>query len=668
MPPKAGTAKPTGIKKSIIVPSKVYTKDSSSTIKPEDIEGVEETEITAQISVPTEGGWGWVVVAASFLTIFLLDGVYFTFGSIYHDMCDDLKVGESVVALVNSVAVAVYFMGGPLVSALINRFGFRAVCMTGSIISASALLCTYFVVDFVTILILYGLFGGFGACLCSMGSGLVVGFYFEKLRSLAMAISSIGSSIGIMIMFTVNSYIVKLAGWRLLVLMQSGLVGLIYFLAMTFRPLLSLTVTTVVDEPTRTVAYLPSLAAIKAAPSKTKREGVMPSAAERLFSAVSNAHFPTAAAVIGESTVPTPTQAGPSTAVASRLTLTAQGPQSGISRRQLKQVQSLISKSKSRVSVKDDNAEKAIEININIEEPIKRSVFQRLFHWEEHVPQARPMYRDDAFYDGRLDKLPAYQKSKMETAPEARTGLEYQMAVSRAVTAADLSEKRGVFTTAVRRILATMMDPKLLRRLSFILLCTSGFFTYLGYLVPYVFLPDRAKSEGIDPAHCSIFVSVIGFANALGRLTIGALAMKLNPVYLYMAVCLISGTAIISFNFSFNLYYVYVICILFGFHIASLSCVRSVVLVHLFGLDMLTNATGIMIMFQGLGSLISTPLSSILKNSFGYSVSFYVAGTLVLIGGIVLIPVKKLNEREKKKMSMKDVPPKQPTITTTKDQ
>ncbi|XP_021195976.3 monocarboxylate transporter 2 [Helicoverpa armigera] len=258
MPPKAGAAKPTGIKKSIIVPSKVYTKDSSSTIKPEDIEGVEETEITAQISVPTEGGWGWVVVAASFLTIFLLDGVYFTFGSIYHDMCDDLKVGESVVALVNSVAVAVYFMGGPLVSALINRFGFRAVCMTGSIISASALLCTYFVVDFVTILILYGLFGGFGACLCSMGSGLVVGFYFEKLRSLAMAISSIGSSIGIMIMFTVNSYIVKLAGWRLLVLMQSGLVGLIYFLAMTFRPLLSLTVTTVVDEPTRTVAYLPS--------------------------------------------------------------------------------------------------------------------------------------------------------------------------------------------------------------------------------------------------------------------------------------------------------------------------------------------------------------------------------------------------------------------------
>uniref|UniRef100_A0A2A4K316 Uncharacterized protein n=1 Tax=Heliothis virescens TaxID=7102 RepID=A0A2A4K316_HELVI len=316
MPPKATAAKPAGTKKSIIVPSKVYTKDSSSTTKPQDLEGIEEAEITAQISVPAEGGWGWVVVAASFLTIFVLDGVYFTFGSIFHDMCDDLKVGESLVALVNSVAVAVYFMGGPLVSALINRFGFRAVCMA--------------------------------------------------------------------------------------------------------------------------VAYLPSLAAIKASPSKTKREGVMPSAAERLFSAVSNAHFPTAAAVVGESTVPTPTQAGPSTAVASRLTLTAQGPQGGISRRQLKQVQSLISKSKSRVSVKDkeETGEITLEINANIEQPVKRSLMGRLFHWEEHVAQARPMYRDDAFYEGRLDKLPAYKQSMMETTPEARTGLEYQMAVSRAATAA----------------------------------------------------------------------------------------------------------------------------------------------------------------------------------------------------------------------------------------
>lgn len=649
-----------------VVQSAVYTKTD---VEPDNLEGVEETEITAQISLPPEGGWGWVVVAASFMIIFMLDGVFFTFGSIFHEMAVDLNVDTSLVALANSVAVAVYFMAGPVASAFINRFGFRAVCMSGAVICSIALFCTHFTSSFVIILLFYGLLGGFGACLACMASALIVGFYFEKLRSLAMSISSIGSSVGIMIMFSINAHIVKIAGWRVIMLLHSGLIGTIYFFAMTFRPVLSLTVTTTVatdkdtvTDPTLTVTYLPSLAAIKASPSSTNKEVV--SAAERLFSAVSNAHFPTAAAVVGDTVAEsTPTQAGPSTAATSRFTITAQGPQGGVSRRQLKQVQSIISKSRLNVREKEEHVEKQIEINIDVQSTPKKKWWQRLCHWEEHVSQARPMYRDDAFYEGRIDMLPAYKKSMMETSPGARTGLEYQMAVSRAVTAAELTEKRGFFTTAARRILATMLDPTLLKRVSFLLFCTSGFLMYLGYLVPYVFLPDRNKSVGISPEHCSLFVSVIGLANAFGRLIIGALAMKLNPVNLYLVVCLISGMAIIAFNFSFNVYYQYVICVLFGFHIASLGSMRSVVIVYLYGLEVLTNATGMMVMFQGLGSLISTPLSSIIEKKFGYTVSFYVAGVFVLLSGFVLIPVRTLNEREKKDI---DGPPK-PSTTPNKD-
>ncbi|XP_022830097.1 monocarboxylate transporter 4-like [Spodoptera litura] len=658
-------------KGTIVVPSKVHSKTGSTT-NPADLVGVEETEITAQISVPTEGGWGWVVVLASFLTIFVLDGIYFTFGSVLKEMTYDLAVDESLVALVNSIAVALYFVGGPLVSALINRFGFRAIAMTGSITSSMALLGTYFAADYMSILFLYGLVGGVGACLCSMPSGLIVGFYFERLRSLAMAISSTGSSLGIMVLFSVNTYIVNLAGWRVLMLFHSGLVASTYFFTMSFKPLLSLTVTTApitdtttaTTERTRTITYLPSLGTIKT-PSKTKKDEIKASAAERLFSAVSNAHFPTAAAVIGESVAVQQTdQAGqtgqigqPGTsyaAVPSRLIVTAQGPQSGMSKKQLKQVQSLVSKSRTSVPEKDkEGAAEKVELVI-LEKGKPQKWWQKLFHWEQHIAEARPMYRDDAFYEGPLDRLPVYQKSMMDTTPAERTGLEYQMAVTRAVTAADLGEKRGVYTSAVRRVLATMMDPKLLKRRSFLLLCSSGFFTYLGFLVPYVYLPDRNLQEGIDPTHCSLFISVMGFANACGRLVIGTIAMKVNPVNLYALVCLISGLAVIAFNFSFNLYYQYAICVLFGFHIASLSSMRSIVIVQLFGLDMLTNATGVMIMFQGVGSLISTPLSGVLKNQLGYDVSFYVAGIFVCMSGIVLVPASRLNDIEKERLKEKE--------------
>lgn len=52
----------------------------------------ESTEVTAQISVPHDGGWGWVVVLAAFWCIFILDGSVFTFGSVLKDMTDELGV------------------------------------------------------------------------------------------------------------------------------------------------------------------------------------------------------------------------------------------------------------------------------------------------------------------------------------------------------------------------------------------------------------------------------------------------------------------------------------------------------------------------------------------------------------------------------------------------
>ncbi|KAL0871838.1 hypothetical protein ABMA27_004313 [Loxostege sticticalis] len=636
--------KPTEPRKSILViPSRVVSR-------PDELEGGEETEIAAQITVPQEGGWGWVVVVAAFWCMFILDGVSFTFGSLLSDMVIDLKVSDSVVALINSVAVSLYFVAGPLASAFINRFGFRACAMSGSVICSFSLFISYFATNYAPLLIFYGIFAGLGYCLINMSAGLVVGFYFEKLRSLAIALATTGSSAGVMTMFPLNLYLVSLAGWRATTLLHTGMFGTIFYLGMTFRPLLSLTVVKTTDDPTRTVTYLPSLskAALQQTVSGVKLEGVRelkPTATERLFSAVSNANFPTAAAVVEEGVVASANQPGPSTGAVSRITLTAHGPQGGVSERHLKQVKSIISKTSIQ-----DRQKRNIELTVQVDEaPKKRGCWARLCHWEEHVPQSRPLYRDDAFYSGKVENLPAYQKSMMDTTSEAKTGLEYQMAVSRAVTAGDLREKRGVCTTAVRRVLATMMDPKLLKRCSFLLLAFSGFLVFIGFLVPYVFLKDRNSSAGLEESHCALFITVIGFANAVGRLMLGALAVKFDPIKLYAIACFLGGVSTMLSDITYNVYYQYGYCFVFGFFVGSLSCLRSLVIVTLYGLDNLTNATGMMLLFQGFGSLLSTPLAGLLKNYFGYRVSFIVAGAFMVIGALILIPVGKIKEREENK-------------------
>lgn len=635
-----GTAKQTDPKKSILViPSRIVSR-------PDEREGGEETEIAAQISVPQEGGWGWMVVFASFWCMFILDGVTFTFGSLLTDMTQDLGVTQSLVALINSVAVALYFVAAPLASALINRWGFRACAMTGSVTCSFSLFFSYFCTNYATLVIFYGFFAGLGYCLINMAAGLVVGFYFEKLRALAIALAISGSSGGIMTLFPLNTYLVSLSGWRSVTLLHSGLFGTIFFLGMAYRPLLSFTVVKTTDDPTRTVTYLPNLSKAAVATGTatgTKAEGLKPTVTERLFSAVSNANFPTAAAVVDDNLISTATQPGPSTGAVSRLTLTAHNPQGTVSRRQLKQVQSIIS----RASSVHDKQKNNVEITIHMEKKEKKpGCCGHLCTWEEHVPQSRPLYRDDAFFDGKIEKLPQYQKSMLDTSAEAKTGLEYQMAVSRAVTAGDLEEKRGVFTTAVRRVLATMMDPKLLKRRSFLLISGSGFLCYIGFLVPYVFLKDRNSSAGVDPVHCTWFNTVLGFGNAVGRLVIGALAVKYNPLKLYSFACFAGGVSTILSDISYSIYYQYGYCLVFGFFISSLGTLRSLFLVPLYGLDRLTNATGMMLMFQGFGSLLSTPIAGVLKDKFNYRVSFIVAGIFLVLSSIMLLPVQKFTDKE----------------------
>lgn len=614
----------------------------------------EEKEITAQISLPEEGGWGWVVMVTSFISICFLDGVIFSYGSLFADIRDDLSVEESLVALINSVLFALCFTAGPIASAIINRYGFRECTMIGSVICSIGLLISYFAPNYGVLLVFYGIVNGFGACLINLASNLVVGFYFEKLRSLVLAISGSGSSAGIMILNYLTTYMTARAGWRVSTLFHAGLYGIIYFLGMTYRPLVTLTVVkTTEEDPTRTITYLPNVSKQKSGGAPTTQNDAL-SGAERLFNAVSNSRFPTAATAVDEGVLAPGTQqekrvqdkqqAGPSTVSTTKLKLTAHSP-SGINHRQMKSLQNIASRSHLQDK---SNKNVPMEVSLEIQPSKKRRWWERFCPWEENLAESRPMYRDDAFYGGKIEDLPVYRKSVIEIPKEERTGLEYQLAVTRTVEVEDLGDRTGLCTTAFKRILVSMIDVKLLRRFSFMLLCISALCTYLGFLVPYVFLIERNKFEGIAPEHCSMLISVIGFTNLVGRLILGAVACKIDPLKIYSIACVISGVATMAFNFSFTLYYQYACGSIFGFFIASLASLRSMVLVKLYGIEMLTNATGLMVVFQGIGSLISTPLATLIKANFGFDGAFYLAGIFIVISGLTLIPVQLLVNSENK--------------------
>lgn len=80
-----------------------------------DGEGDEPLTMTTYMVVPPDGGWGWVVVAASFMCNLVVDGIIFTFGMLQSYLIKEWPaVAESEVALVGSLQTGFYLMAGTL--------------------------------------------------------------------------------------------------------------------------------------------------------------------------------------------------------------------------------------------------------------------------------------------------------------------------------------------------------------------------------------------------------------------------------------------------------------------------------------------------------------------------------------------------------------------------
>ena len=73
------------------------------------------TTVPTNIAVPPDGGWGWVVVAASFFCNFVVDGITYSFGIFLSVLVDDLKESKAKVSLIISLMSGCYLIAGMIV-------------------------------------------------------------------------------------------------------------------------------------------------------------------------------------------------------------------------------------------------------------------------------------------------------------------------------------------------------------------------------------------------------------------------------------------------------------------------------------------------------------------------------------------------------------------------
>ena len=164
---------------------------------------------------PETGGWyGWLVVAASFTCVCVLDGVGYSYGIFLQPLLQEFDQGRGILSIAGSLQVGVYGLSSPLVSRLVERWGERKVAMLGALVSCLGLLLASLAQGIKTLLLCYSLVTGLGFGLMYLPSVVIPSKYFTTRRSLATGVVLCAAGVGTFLLAPLSQTLLDTWGWR----------------------------------------------------------------------------------------------------------------------------------------------------------------------------------------------------------------------------------------------------------------------------------------------------------------------------------------------------------------------------------------------------------------------------------------------------------------------
>ncbi|XP_069688368.1 monocarboxylate transporter 13 isoform X2 [Periplaneta americana] len=599
---------------------------------------------------PPDGGWGWVVVFASFMIHIVTDGVTYSFGVLYVEFLHYFKEGKGATAWIASILVGVTLCSGPVSSSFVNKYGCRAVTIAGSILGAVCLILSVFAQNVLTLYFTIGLGTGFGFGLIYLPAIVSVTCYFEKYRSLATGIAVCGSGLGTFIFAPLTEHLVAEYGWRGAVLIIAALVLNCVILGALFRPVPD-------GRPSRSA----SCGALAPHPCDA--------ATNLLNGSERDLHQP----VERDSLVlHRPRSIGHLTVACPKPSHKPHGTGSDVARLALSQPV-LLTAAESR--------------------------FKPTFGSQSLRKSSGIMYRRDIFYRGSVHNIPYHRKRRrsctwpgrkaLGLSPGSITFFKQKLPVVshpskrgechlvrpgsnpgllHGEESKELIEMNGVkprqeqseeeeesgsttmcgcvpCSKETKDTLTEMLDFSLLQDPVFILFTVSNFCTSVGFNIPYVYLVAQAEERDIPTDKASLLLAVIGIANLVGRIILGYVSDKpwINRLLVYNVCLTICGVATALSALCHDFYSFVVYASVYGFTIGAYVGLTSVILVDLLGLDRLTNAFGLLLLFQGIASFLGPPIAGWLYDALrSYNPGFYVAGVTIAASGIMLFFIPAL--------------------------
>ncbi|VUZ39677.1 unnamed protein product, partial [Hymenolepis diminuta] len=238
-----------------------------------------------------DGGWGWIVVFASFVCMILVEGICLSYSLLVAPICPgnslravapstrsahqsasgvatatslgivwstkarlvpirpgscvgvsemgELLKTQSRLALMapGGMLMGLYILLGPLASALSNQFDFRPVAMAGGVIATIGLFASAFSTNIAILCITLGGIGGIGFGLIYLPAIATVGHWFKHRRPFVVGLALCGSGVGSIITGQVFPLLISEFTWSGALVILAAFCAQCLVLIVLFRPL-----------------------------------------------------------------------------------------------------------------------------------------------------------------------------------------------------------------------------------------------------------------------------------------------------------------------------------------------------------------------------------------------------------------------------------------------
>ncbi|KAK2194069.1 hypothetical protein NP493_3g11038 [Ridgeia piscesae] len=589
---------------------------------------------------PPDGGWGWVVVFASFVCTSVVDGVCNSYGLFLPHIMAYFGESRAKSSLAGSLMAGGFLSVGPVVSAVIHQFGCRTSMMSGAILTTAALVLCRFSPNIDVFIFFFGIAGGVGLGFIYLPSMVMVGYYFDRHRALALGIVSAGAGAGMLAIAPACAFFLSQFDWKNSCMLMAAFPLQCLVMGALMRPMDMRR-----DQSTESFvgdngnSHDIEKKAITRRRSSRKADCALLTPG---WLQTSSYHDVRKLDTIGRSfaaitehdgrVTNTPTSHNVTDHVMNTVHTTANDHM-----RHESHVTSRHSKSAGNLAKPTNRCHHVRQVGASVGHR-SRSCGELTAVSTRRPSAARkcdgfhasadPLHRKDLIYGGSLAALAVVEF------PPAR----------RALSAGAREPSRRAWRGACSS-LGNLLDLSVLRNVYFVIISFASVFIQLGYYIPFVFLADYAASLGVDPSSTASLLVIIGVTNTIGRVTAGALANvpSVNILHLNNVSLVITGVATALCGALCNCFaHLAIYAAVFGFFVAAFVPLSTMFLINYLRISKLTKAFGLLSLVRGLSSVAGPPIAGAIRDaSTSYSPTFYFAGALFVTAGLVhyLLPV-----------------------------